>query len=127
MSRRGIGLVIALTVVTLVGATASLLTLQVGVMVRQRRHEQARTYAQVLIDSGIVYVEAHRHQLAQGSPSDVILLPVEQLLPSSTQAGLALRRLEDNTRIRIQAWFGSGRFRACEERVLTLGDAGREI
>ena len=129
MSRRGVGLVIALTVVTLVGATVSLLTLQVGAMVRQRHCEQARTYAQVLIDSGIAYVEAHRDQLAQDPLSDAIVLPVEQLLPSSVQAGLTLRRLEDNTRIRIQiqAWVGAGRFRACEERTLTLGTGNREM
>jgi len=127
MRRRGAGLIIALTVVTLVGATVSLLILHVGAMVQQRRHEQARTHVQVLLDSGIAYVEAHRRQLAQKSPSDVIALPVEQLLPSSAQAGLTLTRLEGHAGIRVQAWTGAGTFRACEEQTLPLGSGDQKM
>ena len=127
MTRRGVGLIIALAVVTLVGVTASLLALQVGAMVRQRRHEQSRTNAQILLDSGIAYVVAHRQQLAQDQPSDAIILPVEQSLPSSTQADLTLKHLEDNTGIRIQACFGSGQFRACEEQKLSLGSGNQKM
>jgi len=120
MRRRGAGLIIALTVIMMVGTTVSLLTLQVGAMYRQRRHEQARTHARVLLDSGIAYVEAHRDQLTQKSPSEIIVLPTEQLLSSSATAGLTLERLDNNTAIRIHAWAGTGPFRVNAVRTLPL-------
>lgn len=120
MKRRAVGLVIALVVITLVGSTISLLTLQVNAMVRQRQQEKNRTYAQMLIDSGLAYVQVHRDQLVQTPSSELITLPVDQILPSSMNAGLRLERMEDSKAIRISAWVGMGRLKAQQERTLTF-------
>jgi len=120
MKRRAVGLVIALVVITLVGSAVSLLTLQVTAMTRQRLHDKNRTCAQMLIDSGIAYVQMHQSQLVQTPLTEPIALPVSQILPTTVKAGLTLERLEDSGAIRICTWSGSGHLKVHKERTLAL-------
>ncbi len=115
--RQGFALVLALTVVTLVGATTSLLVLYAGRMVQQQRHERARTYALVLLDSGIAYAESHKEQLAAdlaARPDGTMSLPTNGLLPAGAKGDLTLQAVADG-KVTIRATASLGSAQATEQ------------
>ncbi|MBN1492063.1 MAG: hypothetical protein JXA69_19270 [Phycisphaerae bacterium] len=124
MRRRGIGMIVALTVITLVGATTALLTLQVGRMVQQRKQDRARSFAQLVLASGLAYVEVHAQTLCEQPLAEPLSLPTEGLVPAEATPELKLSKTEAG-HIAVEVVVTLGRARATEREVLSVGSAAR--
>jgi hypothetical protein len=117
MKRRAVGLVLAMLITTLTGAAITLMTFHAGRMMIERRNEAVRTYAQVLLDSGMAYARTHAAEVRNKAPAAELALPTEGLLPPSCVARLSLR-VQESGAIRIRAAVELGRVHATEEGVL---------
>jgi hypothetical protein len=117
MKRRGTGLAISMILLTIVGATVSLIVLQIGRMAQTRRDERLRACAILLAESGLAYAEGRGAAPAAGS--EVIHLPTAGLAPRGVTADLELRMAGDGA-IRIVAVASRGSARATEERMRRL-------
>lgn len=114
MKRRGVGLAISMILLTIVGATVSLVVLQVGRMAQTRRDERLRACAILLAESGLAYAESRGATLAAGSKA--IHLPTAGLAPHGVRADIELRTEADGA-IRIVAVASQGSARATEGRL----------
>lgn len=121
MRRRGFGLVIALTTITVVGATVSLMMLYSARIFQQRRQEQARTTAQLVLDSGVAYAQSHRQQLRANPPAQRLTLPAGDLVAAPAQTTLSLQ-MRDAAAIRVHATVVMGTIHASEEITVPFGD-----
>lgn len=117
MRRRGFGLILVLAVMTLVGTALTLMALHVGQLARQRQHDRARTFAQVVLDSGVAYARSHRGPVATAPNTTEVALPTEGLLPAPARASLTLQPADDGS-IRVIARVDYGRAHATEEAVI---------
>lgn len=107
MSRRGFTLVIALTVMTLVGAAVSVLILQIGDFRHQQRRERAQVYSKILLDCAKDYAKAHAAELNR-LPEEDMKLPVDGLLSAPAQGSILLRKVnQDSLSVRISVQIGS--------------------
>jgi len=117
MKRRGVGLLIAILVTTLVGMTISLMTLHIGQLARLRQADRARGAARILLDSGMAYAAVHRESLRANPPKDERVLPTDDLLPAPGKSRLTLRAQGDG-KVRLRAVVEYGRARATEDAVV---------
>jgi hypothetical protein len=114
MRRRAVGLVVAMVIATLVTTTMVLFSVHIAQLARQRQHDRARTYARVLLDSGVAYVQAHGGPLRADPPKAEFILPTDGLVPAPAAARLTLLAQNDGT-IRIRARAELRRAHATEE------------
>ncbi len=126
MKRRGVGLLIALVAIVMVGATASLLVFHVGYLARREKHDRARTYAQVVLDSGLAYARAHQQRLRTSARPDALDLPADGLVPTPAKARLTIKT-EKGGQIRVCATVALGRAHATEEAVLPPRSDGKVV
>lgn len=117
MRRRAVGLLIALVVIALVGGTLSLQAMHVGHLSRARKIERARSFAQILLDSGIAYAQVHAHTIRATPADKPLILPTDDLFPAPTKARLLLRPGERGV-IHIEAAVQFGTASATERAVL---------
>lgn len=118
MKRRGFGLVLALAIMTLIGATLSLLALHAARMYAQRNDERARTYVRALADSGQAYAKAHAGELRTREPP-AVMLPVADLLPRGVRGELMCTSEPGGT-LRIEAAVSVGAARATQRRFVRV-------
>ncbi len=111
--RRGLGLVAAVAIVACAVAAMSLMTKHVGQLASQRLHDRARTFAQVLVDSGMAYAKLHSEELSRMPAGTAVELPTNGLLPAPARPRLTLA-IDENT-VRIVASVTYARASAREE------------
>jgi hypothetical protein len=119
MRRRGFGMVIAMVVLTLVGATLALLMREVGRLVQTRLESQARVAARLAVDSGAAYVAARGGTLAAELPADGLALPCEAIAPRGVRLSLTVHRAVDGA-VLVRAAAAASRARATEERIVAV-------
>ena len=117
MRRRAVGLVIALVVIALVGGTLSLQALHIGHLSHARKTDRARSFAEILLDSGIAYAQVHSDVLRAAPPNKPMILPTDGLFPAPTKADLRLRS-DKRGHIHVEAVVEFCRARATERAVL---------
>jgi len=118
MKRRAFGLVLALAVMTLIGATLSLLVLHAARMYAQRNDERARTYVRALADSGEAYAKAHAGKPGTWEPT-AVSLPAADLLPRGVRGELVCTS-EPGGKLRIDAAVSIGAARATQRRFVRV-------
>ena len=94
--RRAFALIFVLTLVVLAGALLTMVTASVSQLVKVGRHESREMQLRQMIDSGAVWVQAHRNHwpLEAGNPR-VVTLAGASLLPSVREATITLVPLSD--------------------------------
>jgi len=117
--------VIALVIITLVGATGTLLVMQAAQMSRQRAADAARSGARAVLDSGVAYVRVHGARFAATQPAREVELPVDDLVPAPAKARLTLTTDELGV-VHVRARVDVGRAAAVEEATIASGAGSRE-
>jgi hypothetical protein len=121
MKRRAVALVLALVVITLVGATISLMVMHAGNMARQEMLTRAQGLARVLIDSGVAYVKAHQGKPTTAAAAGRVSLPTEELVSPPAKGQLILE-VQNGRFVRMRAVVELGRTHATEELTLPHGN-----
>mgnify|MGYP005845446651 CR=1 FL=1 len=122
MKRRGFALVIALAVLTVVGAATTLLTLRATFMLRQRNDDRTRSLARVALDSGVAFAASGNGRAALARSDGEITLPIDGILVGNARGTLRIARLPD-ARIQVAVTVESGPSHATEEATLESGQA----
>ncbi len=114
MKRRGVGLVVALVVTTVVGAAVSLMSLHAMNLARRHQHDRARMWVRSLAESGAAYAHTYRGVRSTATAPKGIELPTASLVPAGTEARLVLTA-EPNGATHVTAQVTIARFHLVEE------------